>query len=278
MRLFFAVLSCALLWGCGFHTVDPHGQQLELPDEGFDWSPWSDLLSAHVSDNGLVDWSALAADDEALRDIAETLATVGPETTPNRFPTDDDELAYFINAYNILTALGVVHHWPIASVHDVSHPMIPRRGFGFFYAQRFVLDGREVSLYELENAILIDQYEDARIHAAINCASASCPRLRPTAFTGAQLNAQLDAASREFASQRPHVVVHRESRTIRLSMIYRWYADDFERDARALGGRGDVLAWIMHVADDEMADSIHRAIDESWSIEWTEYDWSLNGG
>lgn len=277
MRTLVLLLVAATLAGCGFRTTPARGNALELPEEGFDWAPWTSVLAEHVGEDGEVAWSALAANDQGLRDLAETLATAGPKTTPERFPTEADELAYFINAYNVLIALGVVHHWPITSVHDVSHWLSPRRGFGFFYAQRFVLDGRDLNLYGLENEILIEGYEDARVHAAINCASASCPRLRPAAFTGDALDAQLDEASREFASRPPFVEVDADAREVRLSMIFQWYADDFERDAERLGYDAHVLPWIAHYAEDEVATAIRRAHEEDWAIAWVPYDWSLNG-
>lgn len=277
MRLLATVVLTSLLVGCGFRTTPARGTQLELPDEGFDWSVWTEILAEHVDDDGAVDWSGIVADDDGVRNLAETLATVGPKTTPERFPTEDAELAYFINAYNVLIALGVVHHWPITSVHDVTHWLSPRRGFGFFYAQRFVLDGRDLNLYGLENEILIKEYEDARIHAAINCASAGCPRLLPEAYTADALDDQLDAASREFASEAPHVVADASTRTVTLSMIYRWYSDDFERDAESLGYDADVLAWIAHYATDEVAEQLRTAREEGWTVEYRAYDWALNG-
>jgi len=275
--LVLTLVIAALATGCGFRTTPANGTALDLPEEGFDWAPWTEILAAHVDETGVVDWSGLATDDTDLRNLAETLATAGPKTTPERFATEDDELAYFINAYNILIALGVVHHWPIASVHDVSHWLSPRRGFGFFYAQRFVLDGRDLNLYGLENQIIIKEYEDARIHAAINCASASCPMLRAEAYTGADLDAQLDEASRVFASEAPHVRVDTDAETVELSMIYQWYAEDFERDAVELGQDADVLAWIAHYATDEVAADVERARAGDWTVSYVTYDWALNG-
>ena len=55
------------------------------------------------------------------------------------------------------------------------------------------LDGGGINLYALEHRILRREFPDARIHAAINCASGSCPTLQPRAFRPESLDAQLDA-------------------------------------------------------------------------------------
>ncbi len=98
-----------------------------------------------------VDYAEVLSGVSDLKRFAATLAEVGPTTTPDRFPTEEDRLAYYINAYNALTLLGVVDNWPISSVQDVRGWLDPRPGFGFFYGLRFFLDGDKITLYDLEN-------------------------------------------------------------------------------------------------------------------------------
>jgi hypothetical protein len=41
-----------------------------------------------------------------------------------------------------VTLLGIVDNWPNTGVHDISGPLNPKDGFGFFYGLRFELDGK----------------------------------------------------------------------------------------------------------------------------------------
>ncbi|MCP4867883.1 MAG: DUF547 domain-containing protein [Proteobacteria bacterium] len=161
--------------------------------------------------------------------------------------------------------LGVVEHWPITTIHEVRGRIEPKAGFGFFYGLRFTLDGRKTNLYDLENKV-IRKLGDARIHAAINCASRSCPTLAGAPYQGSTLEQQLHAAARPFASSAPHVDVNEGARVVRLSLIYDWFAGDF----------GDVLAWVEANADPAVAEPLGRARAEGWPIEYVPYDWSLN--
>ena len=68
---------------------------------------------------------------------------------------------------------------------------------------------------------------DPRVHAALNCASLSCPRLRREAFEGSTLEETLDAAMAEFVGEVRNCTVNDASRTVTLSRIFNWFASDF---------------------------------------------------
>lgn len=172
----------------GLRSVVVDAQPFPQPPEGFDTEWWNGALARWVREDR-VDYARVLEDAHDLKRFAATLAVVGPTATPERFQTEDERLAYYINAYNALTLLGVVENWPISSVHDVRGWLNPRAGFGFFYGLRFPLDGGEINLYDLEND-LIRGFRDARIHAAINCASNSCPPLAPFAYDAVALDGQ----------------------------------------------------------------------------------------
>lgn len=213
--------------------------------------------------------------ENELRRFIATLATVGPATTPERFRTEPEKLAYYVNAYNALTLFGVVSNWPIDTVHDVQGWIDPRAGFGFFYGLHFPLDGSDINLYDLENAV-IRPFLDARIHAAINCASKSCPVLRPYAFEPVTLDEQFDLVTRDFCSNPPHVVIDQEAQKIRLSAIFDWYRVDFEEHARRLGRPATVQGFISAFATPEVADELTKATEAGFEVVFEPYDWSLN--
>ena len=231
---------------------------------------WDAILNRAVSD-GVVDYALLARRQGALRELVASLASFGPRSHPHAFQSRESRLAYYINAYNTFVVYAVIEHGVRTSVRDVSGWIEPADGFGFFWALRFDLDGESVHLYGLENSILRPRFQDPRVHAAINCASRSCPRLWGEAYHARTLDSELDRAAAQLASE-PHVVLGSERQVISLSSIYDWYADDFAQPGAA---RSDALPWILDRS--QHREALERAIASGWSVEFVDYDWSLNG-
>jgi hypothetical protein len=258
----------------GLRSVEVRAEPFAQPPEGFDYQWWTAALGRWVTGEG-VDYDAVLSEEPDLRRFIATLATTGPRSVPERFATEPARLAYYINAYNALALFGVVDNWPIDTVHDVRGWLNPRDGFGFFYGLRFPLDGRAINLYDLENDV-IRGFADARIHAAINCASRSCPALAPQAFEPAELDDQLDAVTRDFVANPTHVRVDHEAKEIQLSAIFDWYRVDFEEHARRLGRPATLLDFIVAFATPEAEADVGRARDAEFELVFLPYDWSLN--
>ena len=110
--------------------------------------------------------------DGASRDRKEFDAYVSriAQTDPSTLAGREEKLAFYINAYNALTIASVLSFWPkIKSVSTV------KPNFEFFKAPVHTLGGKKVSLDQIENKIIRPTFNDPRIHAALNCASKSCP-------------------------------------------------------------------------------------------------------
>jgi hypothetical protein len=258
----------------GLRLITADAEPFEQRSEGFDYTWWNATLGRWVRPGG-VDYDAVRSEDADLRRFVATLAKIGPRATPERFTNEPERLAYYINAYNALVLFAVVDNWPIDSVHDVHGWLDPRAGFGFFYGLRFPLDGDQINLYDLENEV-IRGFIDARIHAAINCASKSCPALMPYAFEPARLDDQLDAVTRDFCSNPPHVRVDDEAEEIQLSAIFEWYQADFEEHARRLGRAATIVDFVMAFAEPEVAAELQRAQSADFEVVFQPYDWTLN--
>jgi hypothetical protein len=258
----------------GLRSVTVDAEPMDQPEGSFDYNWWNAALGRWVHPAG-VDYDAVRSEEGDLRRFIATLGEIGPRATPERFTTQPERLAYYINAYNALVLFAVVDSWPIDTVHDVRGWLDPRAGFGFFYGLRFPLDGGSVNLYGLENEV-IRGFIDARIHAAINCASKSCPALMPYAFEPARLDDQLDAVTRAFCSSAPHVRVDQEAKEIQLSAIFEWYQTDFEEHARRLGRGATILDFILAFATPEVAAEVQQAQSAEFEVVFQPYDWALN--
>jgi len=258
----------------GLRLVPVDAEPFDQPPAGFDYGWWNGALGRWVHADG-VDYDAVRSESNDLRRFIAMLGRTGPRSTPQRFTSEPERLAYYINAYNALVLFAVADNWPLDTVHEVRGWLDPRPGFGFFYGLRFPLDGGTTNLYDLENGI-IRGFADARVHAAINCASKSCPALKPYAFAPMQLDDQLDAVTRDFCSRPQHVRVDAEAEEIQLSSIFEWYRSDFEEHARRLGRPATILDFILVFAEPHLAAEVERARTAGFEIAFQPYDWALN--
>lgn len=225
-----------------------------------DVDAWDGFLARYTRETSdlagvRVDYDGLAV-DPAWRPFVAGLAAAVP-------PADRaGTLAFWVNVYNVLAADVVVRHLPLASIRDVGSLLRP-----VWKREAGRVDGRAVTLDEVEHAIL-RPLGDPRIHAAIVCASSSCPSLRREAYRAERVDAQLDDAVRVFLAH-PDKGLRVEDGQVRLSRIFDWFAADF----RAAGGP---LAF----ARPHLGASVRSALDRlgpAPRIVWFDYDWSLNG-
>lgn len=245
-----------------------------FPEEGFSHEAFEGLLARFVTPDGGVRYDAWHGDDWARRELDRYLAALArysPENAAGRFPDEPARLAYWLNAYNACVIKGVLMHWPIGSVHDVQAPVEVKAGLGFFWRLEFVLGGRRLNLYSLENEVIRGRFTDPRIHFVLNCASGGCPVLRPELPEGPELEPYLAQATRDFLEA--HVTVDREARTVTVSPILDWYREDFLADlARRNVPERTVLRWLQVTAPGLVPDT------DGYQLRFSDYDWTVNDG
>lgn len=227
-----------------------------------DHSAWNALLRAHLvpGNDGLnrFDYAGLKARGAPqLKTYLSGLQSIDP-TKLGR----DEQLAFWTNLYNAKTVEIVASHYPVKSIRDIrlSNILIA----GPWRAKVVKVQGVPLSLDDIEHQIMRPIWRDARIHYAVNCASVGCPNLLAHAYTGAQMDAMLDEAARQYINSRRGVKF--VGRKAIVSSIYDWYAEDF-------GGSADgVLAHIRRHAGPNLAARIKKVT----TIAGYAYDWALN--
>jgi len=279
----FAVGAAGLLGWLRFRplVLRPHGQAPALPPTGFPHDRFERLLGRFVDGRGRVDYARWYGDAESRRELDLYLAAVavcGPATTPDRFPAEEDRLAYWLNAYNAFVIHGVLHDWPRRRDRADGSSRSRLDRLDFFWRLRFRADGRTWSLHALEHRLVRRRFSDPRVHFVLNCASGGCPVLRPELPQGPALDRYLAEAAAEFVSDPANVTVDEGRRSVTLSPLFEWYATDFANDLRRRGlpGAGDPLAYIAAVASEHDRSRIERARAEGYDVAFREYDWSLN--
>jgi len=110
---------------------------------------------------------------------------------------------------------------------------------------------------------------DPRTHAVVVCASTSCPALPREPLAAARLDAQLDAAMRQWlADPGKGLRIDRAANTIHLSKIFDWFEGDFAK-------AGGVIAFVTHYAPDGDREWL-RANGATARREFFDYDWAVN--
>ncbi len=225
-----------------------------------DLDAYASLLSAHTAEvedlaTVRVDYAGLV-DSAEWAGLVESLAATGPPPPDRR----DAHLAFWINAYNILAIDLVRAHYPVAGIKDIGSFLRPvwKRPAGR-------VGGREVTLDEVEHQILRPLGEP-RIHAAIVCASASCPPLRREPYRAETLDSQLDDNTRVWLAD-PRKGSRVDGDDLEISPILDWFEEDFEAS-------GGVLAFLARHGPEAVRARAARS--PAPDLETFSYDWSLN--
>lgn len=279
------ILVAALLVGGFFWANRPQlvpvlaSPPANFPLDSFSHQDFEDLLKVYVDANGRVDYERWHDSKDSIARLGSYLAAVSlysPDSAPDRFATRSEELAYWIYGYNAYVVKSVLDNWPIESVTDLKAPIEAIKGLGFFHRLRYRFGGEYFSLLGVENNKIRKQYQDARIHFVLNCASESCPVMRPTLPTGEDLETLLEKAAVDFVGDPRNVSVDHDNNRVLLSTIFKWFEKDFVNDLRMRGRPAErgLIDYVASVAPDELKNELASADD--YEIEFRDYDWALN--
>lgn len=223
---------------------------------------WTSLLQTYLvaSEDGInrVRYAAFKREGYGrLAAYLQTLQGVGVSSLGRA-----EQFAFWVNLYNAETVRLILEHYPVRSIRDID------LGGGFFAngpwkKKLLVVEGRELSLDDVEHEILRGEFGDKRVHYAVNCASIGCPNLQREAFTGANLEAMLDKGAADYINH-PRGVSVTDGR-ITASKIYDWFSEDF-------GSSSDLIGHWRGYARPELA----SRLDEARRISDYVYDWDLN--
>ena len=229
----------------------------------FDFKGWDGLLKKHVKPTTLAGVRLIGVDYPGLKKDPAYSKLIGDlkSFSPAKLKSEKDKLCFWINVYNIMAVKMVLDHYPVDSIKDVGSPTksVWKKKVG-------VVGGKEMTLDEIEHEIL-RKMGDPRIHAAIVCASVSCPDLRQEAYTTDHLDRQLDDQFKRFlANTGKGLQVDAEGGGIVLSKIFDWFEEDFE-------SRGGILAFLFRYAPRKYRPFLKKGSD---NVSYLDYNWDLN--
>ena len=235
-----------------------------------DLKPWAETLSVVVQGEDVL-YPALRSGEPARASLDQFIEALKAPIDPSA--PRAARLAYWVNAYNALTLRHVMRYPGLESVAVVPQGS-PR--YTFFKQKAHMVNGALRSLDEIEHQILRPNFKDPRVHAALNCASRSCPPLASTPYRAATVDEQLDAAARRFVNDSARHQL--TARPPELSKIFEWFGDDF-RGTYPSSHEG-VIAFIKRFADPSALRGSALTQESTTApvrVVFKPYDWALNG-
>lgn len=261
----------------------------------FDHSLWDAVLKRHVQtistsaggetqQNTAVDYVHLAEDKEFFQYLDQLEKA---PTDLNTRLSPRERMAFWMNAYNAVCVSIIVQELQerkaqqptentqllpssILDITSKAHPVIWDRPV------RRVAATELVSLNAIEHDQLRQVFQHPEVHACIVCASASCPDLRPEAYTGPRLREQMADQTRLWLANRNKGCGIDEQNTsyLSLSRIFLWFENDFG------GGLQGVQAFCQkYVEDPEVRAVLEKSalgMRGQTPVRYLEYNWQLN--
>lgn len=229
---------------------------IAAPQQSVDYAEWDDLLRRYVT-SGLVNYSGLQNE----RAVLDRYLTRLQRVDATQLVSQEERLAFWINAYNANVVKGVLDHYPMTSVKEVK---------SFFNRIRYRVAGRDLTLNEIEGEGRA--LGDWRIHFAVVCAATGCPLLRSEAYVPDRVGAQLDEQVSRYLVDDVHGMrIDAVSKTLWVSKIFTWYAKDFV----AAGPLAAKSLWVV-IGGFVPQHTPRLPVPEQFSLKFLDYDWTLN--
>lgn len=260
------------LVGCSTDVAPSNSASAEVEivsAQGLDYKGYDELLRTYVDDQGWVNYADLQQARQPLDSFNDTLAVVDDATL--RGWSEEEQIAFWINAYNSLTLKSIVDQTPLKpSIKDIT---------GVWRLRKHPINQQQKTLNEIEHDVLRVDFDEPRLHAAIVCAAISCPPLRNEAFTGEMLDAQLDEQVTQWLARPDGLEIDKEAGEVKVSKIFSWFGGDwipsYGVDSGFTGSKEEqaVLNFISQYVSEE-----DRAYLEAgdYQVSYFDYDWTLN--
>jgi hypothetical protein len=260
-RDFVAVVGATLLLAAcapAAKQVDGNWATSGNKIEPINHDAWDKILANYVrpANDGInrVDYKGIKAKAAAeLQSYVTSLEAIKISEYPR-----NEQFAYWVNLYNATTVRVIVDNYPIESIRDIG-----LFGQGPWKEKLLTVEGKKLSLDDIEHGILRPIWKDVRIHYAVNCASMGCPNLALKAYRPNTLELMLEEAARDYINH-PRSFAKIKGKLV-ASNIFEWYQSDW-------GSAADVLTHARKYATGDTA----AVLKDAKTIDSYDYGWSLN--
>ncbi len=239
-----------------------------------------DIVVVEKGSQTVVDYDYLNNNPETLNNYLIQLETVSKDEFEQW--NDKQQLAFLINTYNAFTLKLILNNYPgIDSIRDLGGLIISSPWKKKF----FTLFGQKTSLGYIEDDLIRKNYNEPRIHFAVNCASKGCPALQKQAYAANKLDEQLENATIQFMRDPERNRFNKEKNRLEISSIFTWFTADFTKSgslqnyiAPYISPDPEIQALLRDdIASSNNSGGIHKTLkDNAITIIYLDYDWSLN--
>lgn len=243
----YTLFLCAsvIAWSEINHTNSyPANTKEQTTTHSANHTVFNTLLQQYVTNEGFVNYKGFKGDHQKLKGYINSLEKNAPQSSWSK----NEELAYWINLYNSLTIDLLLDKYPVTSITKIEKA---------WDTKITTIGGITYTLNDIENKVIRPKFNEPRIHFAVNCGAASCPKLLNEAFTADKLEGQLQNQTLAFINNPTENKL--SANKIQLSKIFEWYAADF----------GNITVFLNKYSKTK--------INSTAKISYLEYNWDLNG-
>jgi hypothetical protein len=261
-----AIVVCAAL----LTAAIPHAQEIDARQRAYD-----DLLDVNVRD-GLVDYRVLESQRPRLDRFVEVLAAASIESRPR-----DEQIAFWLNAYNALVLQTVIDHYPIVQRSRDYPAKSIRQIPGAFERLPHRVAGRTLTLDQIEQTIL-PAFRDPRVYLALGRGAIGSGRLRSEAYTAAHLERQLTEIAHECVTRVRCAEIDRTAQKVRINAVFSWREQEFVAAYAAsasavFGSRSPIERAGLAFLDPTFLPAERAVLAKNeFTVEFIPFDWTLN--
>jgi hypothetical protein len=238
-------------------------------------SAFDEILDLYVRD-GLVYYRALKLERARFDRVVDQLGADRVSSFSR-----DEQLAFWLNAYNALVLRTVIDHYPIDGKSTLYPPNSIRQIPGAFESARHQVAGRSLTLDEIENTLL-PEFHDPRVYFALGRGAVSSGRLKSEAFAADRLEAQLTDVAAECARRPECIQIDQGRNQVLVSSIFSWREREFAAAYAGaapsrFSGRSPVeRAALAYVEPKLFGLEQEFLARDAFDIRFLDFDWSLN--
>lgn len=238
-------------------------------------SAYDQILDLYVRD-GFVYYRALKSDRAKLDGYISQLAAADAARLSR-----DEQVAFWLNAYNALVLRTVVDRYPIQG-HASAYPSKSIRQIpGAFEGMPHRVAGRTLTLDDIEKKVL-PEYHDPRVYLALGRGAVGSGRLRSEAYVPARLEAQLSEMAAECTSRPVCAQVDRTNNKVLASSIFSWRDKEFSAAyggaaSAAFASRSPIERAILSLIEPKLLPSERQFLAQNaFQVVFEPFDWTLN--
>jgi len=239
--------------------------------------PFDQILDVYVRD-GLVYYRALQSDRSHLD---RYLASLNVAAATYEGWSREQQMAFWVNAYNAFVLRTVIEHYPIRGKSPQYPANSVRQIPGAFEKTKHAAAGRTLTLDEIEKSVLSD-FREPRLFLALGRGAVGSGRLRSEAFSGDRLENQLEAVAADSMMRKEIIRIDRSAGTLAVTPIISWREAEFvaaydKGDSGPFAQRSPIERAIIAFIQPRLLPLEKEFVQaNAFRVTFQDFDWRLN--